>query len=402
MRLKQLTVFLLVLDIFLAFIWHTTKPSTLTHTNYTEIQELGSKNYTFSELKDYFTKVAEAKGAEYAYKVLKEAPVPPNTDMHLMGHIVGDILYKQQGMDGIKVCTDDFRNACSHSIVVGLLLDKGEETLPDIAKACKLAPGGPGAYTMCYHGLGHGVLAYADFDLKKAINLCAKTSIEGLNGSESVQCIGGAIMEIISGGDHDKKTWGAQREKYLKNNNPLYPCMADFMPNQARQMCLTYLTPHLFEVAGADLGHPTADDFKAAFPYCDKLPEKDKANRDACFGGFGKEFVVLAPERDIRKVDQMNQEQLTKVYTWCKLAEVREGIAACIISAVSSIYWGGENQKGAAINFCALIDDNYYQKTCFMNLIAAVSFYIKDTIYRNEFCRELPTIYQKECQEKLT
>jgi hypothetical protein len=161
---------LLIILIFinLSLLYYLINPSFVLKANtpsYPEITELANKHYTFTELKQYFTKLAETKGGAYAYEVLKQAAVPPQTDMHLLGHVVGDQLYRQQGIEGIKVCTDDFRNACSHSIVVGLLLDKGETILPEIAKTCKEAPGGTGAYTMCYHGLGHGVLAYTNYNL---------------------------------------------------------------------------------------------------------------------------------------------------------------------------------------------------------------------------------------------
>ena len=117
--------------------------------------------------------------------MLKRASVPSGTDMHLLGHVVGDILYAQEGLKGIKTCTHDFRNACSHTIVVGLFSEQGEVALPKIAETCYQAPGGSGAYTMCFHGLGHGVLAYTGYDLTKAAQLCQKTGTTGYNYRES-------------------------------------------------------------------------------------------------------------------------------------------------------------------------------------------------------------------------
>jgi hypothetical protein len=224
---KLIVLLLLVVNLILIAYWFQGKnipPQVSLSTQSPEITELEGNSMSFADLKKYFTSLAEKKGAEYAYQVLKVAYMPPNTDMHLMGHVVGDVLYKQKGIEGIKVCTNDFRNACSHSIVVGLLLEKGESILPDIAAACKQAPGGSGAYTMCYHGLGHGVLSYTNYDLAKTVPLCQKTGTE-----ESIQCIGGAIMEIISGGDHDKRTWAKMRPNFLKPNDPTYPCLAEFM-----------------------------------------------------------------------------------------------------------------------------------------------------------------------------
>ena len=173
------------------------------------------------------------------------------------------------------------------------------------------------------------------------------------------------------------------------------------MPDGARSMCYVYLTPHLFEFAGADLGFPTEKDYKTSFPYCDRLP-KDGANRDACYGGFGKEFVVLAQERDIRKIDKMTDEQLSKVYEWCLLADNKEGSDACMVHAMNSLYWGGENDRGAAIRFCGVMTEPYYQKSCYLGLIDAVSFYIDDYNYREGFCQELPDGYREDCQQRLT
>lgn len=350
---------------------------------------------SFNELKNYFTDLANEKGAKYAYEVLKVTSVPPNTDMHLLGHAVGDVLYAQLGAEGIKICTEDFRNACSHSIVVGLLLDKGEPALAEINTACKQAPGGQGAYTMCYHGLGHGILAYTSYQLPEAIKLCQQVGQQ-----ESAQCISGTIMEMISGGFHDRNLWTKKRKEYLFVNDPFYPCSATFMPDHAKNLCYTYLTPYLWEAVEANLGNPTEMDFAKSFALCDQIPDQEYIN--TCFGGFGKEFVGLAASRDIRKVDQMNDNQLTTVYNWCQLAKNSNGIESCLGQALSSLYWGGENDRRASIRFCKVIADFENQKNCFVNLIGQVSSYVKDSTYRQSFCQELPAEYIDECKKRLT
>jgi hypothetical protein len=120
----------------------------------------------FSALKEYFEGVANEKGGRVAFDQMRTAVTDGNVDMHLLGHAVGDILYKQEGVSGMTACNNDFRNACSHSIVVGLFSDFGEGAIPMINDACKKAPGGAGAYTMCFHGLGHGVLSQFLFEIQ--------------------------------------------------------------------------------------------------------------------------------------------------------------------------------------------------------------------------------------------
>ena len=94
--------------------------------DYSEVQSLQNKEMNFAELSKFFIALAKDKGGGYAYQALAYATmhalIPPNIDTHLLGHVVGDELFKQKGLDGMRVCTDDMRNACSHSIVVGGLL----------------------------------------------------------------------------------------------------------------------------------------------------------------------------------------------------------------------------------------------------------------------------------------
>lgn len=374
--------------------WRARQSDTIPSTgSYSELREIENKPLGFDELSTFFKKLSKEKGAEYAFGALKIAKLPPDTDLHLLGHVVGDELYRQKGLEGITVCTNDFRNACSHSIVIGLLTEQGEAALPAITQACGQAPGGSGAYTMCFHGLGHGVLAYAGYDLDRAIAMCGKTSTQG----EAPQCIGGAIMEIISGGGHNRELWAEHRLKYLTKENPFASCQSRTMPADGRIFCLIYITPYLWEAAGADIGNPGEKDFATSFRFCDALPADDIAGRDACFGGFGKEFTTLANNRDIRNVDQMNEAHMRQVYDWCALALNKNGIAACISHAMNSLYWGGENKHEGAIRFCGAISDEFQQRSCFMNLIGSVQTYRSDSAYRKAFCEDMPVQYQKEC-----
>lgn len=387
-------VFLLLILIDGFFLSVFLQGKTGTTGNFKELESIQNKELNFKEYSKFFTELAQKKGAEYAYQALGVAVIPPGTDMHLLGHIVGEVLYKQEGLKGIYKCTQDFRNACSHSIVVGLFFDKGEEALPEIAEACRQAPGGSGAYTMCFHGLGHGVLAYFDYDLKKAVQMCQKTG-----SRESTECIGGAIMEMIGGGFHDRNAWERQNKIYFRKDDVLYPCSADFIPKEDKGICYIYLTPHLFQAAGADLASPTPLHFEKAFTFCGKI--QDQPDRGACYGGFGKEFVVLAKQRDIRNINEMTVEELKRVYDWCLLAKDRSGSSACVLSALSSLFWGGENDSSVSINFCGVIDDPGHKLECFDGLINQEFYFVKDADRIKYFCGQLPDPYKNKCQTRI-
>ncbi len=364
---------------------------------YPEVQELGSAHFSFQQYQDYFRKLADRKGAVYAFSVLSRAPFPPGVDLHLLGHTIGDMLYKQKGIDAIKLCTDAFRNACSHSVVIGILNDYGEGVLPQIGKTCMEAPGGKGAYTMCFHGLGHGVLAYAGYDLKKAVSMCKVVGTPAYHDREYVECVGGTIMEMIAG-VHDRQAWEKQVGNYFKETDPLYPCDASWMPAETRGICYTYLTPHLFTAAGGDLNHPTPEVYAKAFSYCDALPTG--SDRDTCYAGFGKEFVVIAQGKDVRDIGNTPAAALQNVHDWCALADDAKGTIACNGTALSSLFWGGENTPDASLAFCALTPSGSdVAQACYGQLLSNIGYYITDPTKRIALCEKLPESYRAACKK---
>lgn len=363
--------------------------------NYSEAQELSSKPMSFQEYSTYFQKLADKKGGAYAFQVLGRTSFPPGVDIHLLGHIVGDVLYKQKGVEGIKICTPDFRNACSHSIVIGVLNEKGESALPEIAQACKEAPGGKGAYTMCFHGLGHGVLAFTGYDLKEAVAMCKLVGTPQYHDQEYVECVGGTIMEIIAG-VHDRTAWEKQVGNYFKDSDPLFPCDASWMPDEVRGVCYIQLTPHLFTAAGGDLGNLLPTVYPKAFSYCDALPKDSAALRQACYGGFGKEFTVLAQGRDIRAIGSMPTSALQNVRDWCAMANNKDGELACDSFALSSLFWGGENVADASFQFCALATGDA-QVACYQMLSGQIGYYLGNDAKGSELCKRLPEKYRAGC-----
>ena len=259
---------------------------------YIEVLTFPRNVSNFEDITKALESIANKKGALYAYEVLRRVPLPQGTDLHLLAHTVGNILYKQQGPAGMQWCTQDFRNACSHAIVVGALLDKGEEALVEIREACKKAPGGNGAYFMCYHGLGHGILAFTKYDLPATIALCKKTGLKENNNQEYSQCVGGAIMELMGTGGHAPDQLDRARTKYL--TSPLAPCFASFMPLEVRSSCMVYITPEIWSKVGIERGNPNSALFPKAFKICDSIPASDGHRYPVAVGngGFLLEWAI--------------------------------------------------------------------------------------------------------------
>ena len=369
---------------------------------YTEAGSITSGVKGFVQLSEKFQFLAQEKSAVYAYEVLRRAVLPPGTDVHLLAHTVGDELYKQKGVSGIADCTQEFRNACSHTIVIGALNEFGsEKALSLIHDACQKAPGGSGAYTMCHHGLGHGVFAFYGYDFSKTVAFCKKTGTAAYRNREYVECVGGALMELMGGGGHDKVAWLASREKYLDPKDPLAPCSTHVIPGEAKGMCYMYLTPHLFEASGGNLANPRPRDFATAFTFCDRISKSTSGLREACFSGIGKEFPVLALSRDIRSLDMADDKALGQMREWCALAPHEEAYRDCARSIVSSLYWGGESDPHTVIRFCDLAggDDRSH---CFAGIFEEAKQYSSLQYPEAKLCTLVPVDIQSSCQAALS
>ena len=369
--------------------------------NYPEVAVLRQKkDASFQQITEYLTYLAKKKGAEYAFGVLQRADLPPNFDIHLLAHAVGDVLYAQKGVKGIQVCTDDFRNACSHSIVIAHLMKFGPQSLNQIADTCHQAPGGKGAYTMCFHGLGHGVLAYNDYDMEKAVAMCKRTGTVAYDRREYIECVGGVMMEMASG-VHDPKVWMAQKTRYFSSSDPLSPCDMDFMEDVVRPQCYQYLTPHLFEAAGADLQSPSENTYKKAFTYCDLIGQDRAADRDSCYSSFGKEFVVIAQQRDIRKIESMSDNQLKKIASWCNLAPNPSAVRACNLNVINSLFWGGENDSEISVRYCNALQTKD-RGGCFDHLIQIAAYYLTAPETKQILCERIDKSYPAKCAKKIS
>lgn len=376
------------------FIWHLAVADA---GDMSEAETIGSGRISFQELSDRFTELAKEKGGVYAFDVLRIAKLPPNTDTHLLGHAVGDVLYSQQGIDGIAKCTQDFRNACSHAIVIGALNEfgPGDATIDKIHSACHEAPGGEGAYTMCFHGLGHGVFAYFGYDMPKSVSFCKRLGTPEYDDQEYTQCVGGMIMELVDGGGHDHDEWAIAHDTYLDPTDPLAPCDRTLIPTDAKSFCYIYLTPHLFEAAGAHLSNPDPSTFSKAMSYCDSIT--DSRLRDTCYGSFGKEFIPLAASRDIRRIDQMSDDEYATAISWCMLGGTTHAKDACIGQAVGSVFWGGENDPQASFRLCSLVNDTSAQAACYADLGQNIASYTTGTT-RTALCAQLPMKDQNKCE----
>lgn len=360
-------------------------------------QKLSIMNDT--QIQTFFEDIAKQKGGVYAFSLLRRASLPPGNDTHLIGHRIGEEFYKQRGISGIKDCTQDFRNACSHSIIIGAFIQFGESALPKIETACDQAPGGSGAYLSCFHGAGHGIFSYTGYDFAKTRILCEKLGTGDQKNAKIAECMGGAVMEIISGGGHDEKTWTVQRKKYLHTDTPFSLCEPDNMPEVARNMCYIYITPYLWETVRQPNKPVREKTFKEAMALCENV--SDAPYKNTCYAGFGKEYVAYAKNYDTRDDTPLTLDQAQTIRRLCALAPNTEGEKACIGNSVGSLFWSGQSNYKNSLLFCSVYTESEMNKYCIENFLSSIQTNDIDKKTSKAICDSVPSAYTAYCENSL-
>jgi hypothetical protein len=109
---------------------------------------------------------------------------------------------------------------------------------------------------------------------------------------------------------------------------------------------------------------------------------------------------VLAKERDIRNMNSFTTTELQTVHDWCGLAHKQEGVDYCTEGAVTSLFWGGENNPQVSVDFCSLAGDAD-KDSCFDVLLGNAQQYLNSNEALNNFCGLLPQPYKETCLQKI-
>ncbi|MEK9160543.1 MAG: hypothetical protein AAB440_00705 [Patescibacteria group bacterium] len=374
---------------------------------YPEVTELSSSSWSADAYAGYLTDLAKRKGAVYAFAVLYKASFPFGIDTHVLGHRIGYVLYDERGSEAIRYCTETYRDdACVHAVVIQEYVTQGRAALTTLAAACESIPRGTSGYADCFHGIGHGILAYLEYDYETTIVEC-KAVGEAATGADPMtdhqaqfvwkQCVDGATMELMQG-LHDQEAWSKAIPTYMPEDDLRMPCNASYVPAEVRGSCYIYVRPRMLRAAGIAADEYTFDQKKytKALAYCEMIPEE--LDRKTCYGGFGMQFVYSVNGNDNRTFGELSLPALTTVHELCALASF-EGRSACIATAAETIL-GRSRDVETVSTFCGLTEDAVLQDRCYTAAIGLIKQYVPNaTVY--PFCAIVPHTYWLLCQEAL-
>lgn len=165
----------------------------------------------------WLEKRAELESPEVAWQYVLAAYQTPGGVVgkpHDMAHLVGQLLFKAYGLEGLKTCTPVFAFGCYHGLME-VAFDKNDaghytENILKAEKACaELGTGFVTGSQSCIHGMGHGIITFREHDTARGLLDC-----DALNKTWQAYCYDGVFMELSI----------SAAPSFYKESDPLYPC----------------------------------------------------------------------------------------------------------------------------------------------------------------------------------
>lgn len=151
-------------------------------------------------------------------------------DCHSQAHEIGRQAYTLFGADVYHDGTAACHSGFYHGVMESFIADKGTaDFTKNIEGLCGTLDTYFGEFE-CYHGVGHGIMAYQDYDLPRALEGCKKLS----TSFEQNSCYGGVFMENVVAGQGNGAREGHET-KWVSRDNPHFPCSTIQDPDMLHQ-----------------------------------------------------------------------------------------------------------------------------------------------------------------------
>jgi hypothetical protein len=291
-------------------------------------------------------------------------------ECHQPAHHVGRLAYELYGGEMFQHGDMSCNAGYYHGAMEALLADRGTATLvADLDRLC----GGLGirfARYSCLHGVGHGVMAYENNDLPKALATCGGLPGEYVRRS----CYSGVFMENLAGALGFGVVAGHQ-SGWVRREDPHFPCNAVGPDYHVRYHCYHFQTSWMLAVHQGDFDRVAAECLRAE---ADMVP--------VCFDSFGRDVGTQA----LRDPD--------RILALCaKAPRARGAYAKCLAGAVPVItdFWG-PNLGDQATELCRRAPPDG-KPACYTTLHGRIMDLFGAPAERRRICEGFEADFRKLC-----
>jgi hypothetical protein len=247
---------------------------------------------------------------------------------HIPAHEVGRVAYKVLGDKALSYNLSYCASGYNHGMMAGFVSGLSEnEIVSQIRQKCNsLSP--MFLRTNCFHGAGHGLMAYFDYDLPKTITSCQEIGEYYSTGN----CLVGAFMENI--GTQFGDSLIHQDTNWLDKNDPHFPCNKIDQTYQVQRTCYAIQTGWMMYIYNKDL--------KKTVNAC--LNASNDVIAD-CFFGYGQTTGLMAgynPGRSVLYCQNIPDQGVYRDYCY----------AGGIMNLI--LFWGA-NLGNRGTEFCKAV-----------------------------------------------
>ncbi len=318
-------------------------------------------------LKKYLKK----HGVDETIARIKASPV----DCHQYVHKVGHLNYELIGEKAFSVNNSECMSGYTHGVTEAFFKEHGAENLSEsINLICQNQINNFYAH-QCFHGIGHGLMAYNDYDLPEALKGC-----DGLpkmfDSKES--CYSGVFMENVVGAlsvndaKKHKEDSHYHSSEWL-SNDPLFPCNSSKINERYKFACYNYQTSRMIAIFGTK--------YNKVANACTEIENKYQTT---CFLSMG---------RDVGTTFSSDSEKVEKN---CSYAKSNELALACIEGASQNSFWHESTQE-TALDLCNNLISTAYKKRCYATISDRAEDIIESDDKLSQFCDKFEPKYKSYC-----
>jgi len=308
-------------------------------------------------------------------KLLKDSGGGSTIDCHQQAHAMGRVAYELYGALAFKDGTSACHSGYYHGAMEVLLKEHGTlhlaKTIQDICSSFATSFG----QFECLHGVGHGLMAFADYDLPRALDTC------GLLGTDydKSSCYGGAFMENVVAGQGTGALADHQTQ-WVNRKDALFPCNNISQDYNIQYQCYQMQTSWMLTIYNYD--------FDRVRQECMKAPKNMLA---VCFKSYGRDAAGNSL-RDPQKIINICNN----------VVDNNEYYDQCIIGALNVIvdFWG-DGLSDQASQLCKLTTQ-HEKIFCYNVLNSRLHDVFQTPAQRATICNSFESQYQYICKQNNT
>lgn len=285
-------------------------------------------------------------------------------DCHQVAHKAGRLAYQLYGNKVFQAHASFCHSGGYHGATEAYFAKNGTDNLSQKLKTICAAAENSFFSHQCLHGIGHGLMAWTNYEINDALKVCEVLGSQTSQGS----CYTGVFMENIVGGLVSDSSGHAT--KYL-NSDPQYPC--NFVDDKYKSSCYFLQTSRMLQIFGTD--------FEKVTNGCQNAPP---AYRTTCFSSMG------------RDVGGTYRGSIDLQINTCANVTDKTNRISCLTGAVQDSFWDPSGQD-QAISFCNKLDDKVEESACYSTILVRAPDVLSSPADMKSFCEKIDTSYYQRC-----